>query len=102
MIMKRELIARRFSGLLPVVLTLALCAPVLIGAANGQPEQPPAGYERVTGSQETLPAAPFLVAAYAIIWVVLIVYLWSLWRRLQAVRRELAELKRRLTEKMRT
>jgi CcmD family protein len=99
MIMKHEPIARRLSALLAVVFTLVLCVPVLVGATSGQPEQPPAGYERVAGNQETLPAAPFLVAAYAIIWVVLIVYLWSIWRRLQAVQREVAALKRRLDEK---
>jgi CcmD family protein len=99
--MKHEPSARRLSGLLAVILALAVCAPVVAGATGSQPAQPPPGYERVTGSQETIPAAPFLVAAYAVIWVVLIVYLWSIWRRVRSVQRELTDLKRRLDEKTR-
>jgi CcmD family protein len=38
---------------------------------------------------EKLPAAPFLIAAYTLVWVVLLVYVWSLWRRLTAVEQEL-------------
>jgi CcmD family protein len=99
MTMKHEPAARRLSGFLAIAVALAVCAPVLVAASASQPAQPPAGYERVTGSQEALPAAPFLVAAYAVIWVVLIVYLWSIWRRVRSVQRELADLKRRLDEK---
>ncbi len=38
---------------------------------------------------EKLPAAPFLIAAYTIVWLVLLVYVWSLWRRLTQVEQEL-------------
>lgn len=40
---------------------------------------------------EKLPAAPFLIAAYTIVWLVLLVYVWSLWRRLTQVERELKQ-----------
>ena len=40
----------------------------------------------------TLPAAPYLIAAYAFIWVALMVYLWSIWRRLGQVEREMRAL----------
>ena len=45
--------------------------------------------------EEQLPAAPLLVAAYSIIWIVLMWYLWSIWRRLGRVERDLAEAARR-------
>jgi CcmD family protein len=45
--------------------------------------------------EEQLPAAPLLVIAYALVWIVLVLYLWSIRRRLGAVERELADLGRR-------
>ena len=39
-----------------------------------------------------MPAAPLLIAAYAIVWLVVFGYLWSIWRRLSAVERELTDL----------
>jgi CcmD family protein len=44
---------------------------------------------------DTLPAAPMVITAYAFIWVVLFVYVWSIWRRLQKVEREIVDLNRR-------
>ena len=41
---------------------------------------------------EQLPAAPLLIAAYSVVWVALMVYLWSIWTRLARVERELAAL----------
>jgi CcmD family protein len=38
---------------------------------------------------EKLPAAPYLIAAYTIVWLVLLGYVWSLWRRLSQVEQEL-------------
>jgi CcmD family protein len=43
---------------------------------------------------EQLPAAPLLVTAYAIVWLVPMFYLWSIWRRLNKVEREVADLER--------
>ncbi len=45
--------------------------------------------------QEQLPAAPLVMGAYAFVWVALLVYVWSLWRRVGAVQRELTDLRRR-------
>jgi CcmD family protein len=44
---------------------------------------------------QQLPAAPFLIVAYAFIWVGLMVYLWSIWRRLEKVEREMRALEQR-------
>jgi CcmD family protein len=44
---------------------------------------------------EQLPAAPLVMTAYAVAWVVIFLYLWSIWRRLGRVEREIDELTRR-------
>jgi CcmD family protein len=48
---------------------------------------------------EQLPAAPLLIAAYALVWVILLGYVWSIWRRLGRVERELHALGRRVEER---
>jgi CcmD family protein len=66
--------------------------------------QPPAGGAAPDGfvpvsqlpPSEQLPAAPLVMTAYAFIWVVLLVYVFLLWRRLGAVTKELDTLKRQL------
>jgi len=45
---------------------------------------------------EQLPAAPLVIGAYAFVWVALMVYVWSLWRRMAKLERELADLQRRV------
>jgi CcmD family protein len=51
---------------------------------------------------EQLPAAPLLVAAYAFVWVALMVYLWSIWRRLGKVEDEMRALESRLSKRSTT
>jgi len=46
--------------------------------------------------QEELPAAPLVAAAYGVAWAAVLVYLFSIWRRLAAVERELTEVGRRI------
>jgi len=61
--------------------------------------QPPAQDEFVPMEsippEDQLPAAPLLVAAYALLWIAVIGYLWSIWRRMATVERELSDLSRR-------
>ncbi len=45
---------------------------------------------------EALPAAPLLVAAYVFVWLALLAFVWSVWRRMGALGRDLAELQRRV------
>jgi CcmD family protein len=45
---------------------------------------------------EQLPAAPLLVAAYAVAWLAVFGYLWSIWQRLSRVERDIAEVSRRI------
>ena len=50
---------------------------------------------------ETLPAAPLVFIAYAFVWVVLIGYVFALWRRLGRVERELAQVSSRIESRRR-
>ena len=82
-----------------LVALLALAAPV--SAASGQQpgtqtEAAREGYVPVKDlpAAEQLPAAPLVLGAYALIWVGVLVYVWSISRRLASVDRELAALRR--------
>jgi len=59
--------------------------------------QPPAGQSEFVPvntlpAADQLPAAPLLVSAYAFVWVATMVYLWSIWRRLNKVEGEMRSL----------
>ncbi len=76
---------------------------VMAGAARigAQQQQPPAGQEGFVPvenlpQQEQLPAAPLVMGAYAVAWVVIFGYLWSIWQRLGRVERDILEVSRRV------
>ena len=46
-----------------------------------------------------LPAQPLVLGAYAFVWAVLLVYVWTVWRRLLTVEKEIRALSDRLKEK---
>jgi len=48
---------------------------------------------------EKLPAAPMVMGAYALVWLVLIAYVWSLRRRQTRVELEMAALRARVSER---
>lgn len=89
-----------------VLAVLAAVAPPLVTAAQTQQPQPQAQTEFVPvdqlPAQDQLPAAPLVIAAYAVAWVAMFIYLASIWRRLQKVDRELADVARRVSERSRT
>ena len=77
------------------------CQRAVLGAAAGVPAVRRCSRRR--GQREfvpldqlpptdSLPAAPLLIAAYAFVWAVLMVYLWSIWRRLGKVETEMRTL----------
>jgi CcmD family protein len=89
--------ARRLGA--AVVIALATLLPIGVAAA----QQPPTtaaqdGFVPVDESkpQEQLPAAPLVMAAYAVAWVAIFGYVWSLWARLSKVEREIVEVSRRV------
>jgi CcmD family protein len=75
-----------------------------MASAVAQPPGPPTGQPTAAQDEfvpigelpveDQLPAAPFLVAAYTVVWVLLIGYVWMLWQRLVRVQRELADARR--------
>jgi CcmD family protein len=52
--------------------------------------------EDLAAGQEHLAASPLVYAAYAIVWLVLVVYVWSLWRRIAKTEGELAAVRAKL------
>lgn len=92
-----------------IVLSLVLIAMVAAAApavARTAGQQPPATgaaqdeFVPVTDlpAQEQLPAAPLVMTAYAFVWVMLAGYLWSLWRRLSTVEREIHRVASRIED----
>lgn len=81
-----------------VVVAVLLLAPAAPAAWQQPPPDAKQEYVPVdpSANQEQLPAAPLVIGAYAVIWVGLVVYLWSIWQRLSRVERELAQVSRRI------
>jgi CcmD family protein len=69
-------------------------------AAPELPAAPAAQDEFVPISElpadEKIPAAPLLITAYAVVWIVLAVYVWTLWRRFLRAEQDLKTLASRL------
>ena len=87
----------------PIVLTLLIVAgPVSAPAIAAQTQPPPkaAQDEFLPIDQlppgDQLPAARFLIIAYAVAWVLVAAYLFSIWQRLGRVEREIADVTRRV------
>ena len=94
--------ARRVKRLLALVLSaLALLAALNADGAPVSAQQPPQAPEGFVPAgdlpaREELPAAPLLIAAYAVAWILIFGYLWSIWQRLARVERDIAEVSRRV------
>jgi CcmD family protein len=93
---------RTANELLRQVAVAMLCAIVVVSGPSTLCAQPPPGSTpdgfvpvENLGTQEQIPAAPLVMGAYAIAWIAVFGYLWSIWRRLDRVERELAEVARR-------
>ena len=81
-------------------LLTALVSFVLI-AAPAFALQPPKGQSEFVPVNEVpladqLPAAPLLIAAYAFVWMAVMVYVWSIWRRMNKVEDEMRALAQKL------
>ena len=83
------------------VALVALCA-VWAGGQTSYAAQPPESAQDEfvpmgdIPPEDRLPAAPLLVAAYSVVWAIAIGYMWTIWRRLGTVERELADVSRRV------
>jgi hypothetical protein len=78
------------------VITLMLTTSTLFAQAPETP-QPIDGFVPAQSlpTTEQLPAAPLLIAAYSVFLVLMMVYLWTIWRRIGKVERDMQELAKR-------
>jgi hypothetical protein len=60
-------------------------------------QQIPEGFSPVTGvpPSEQIPAAPLVISAYAVFLLLMVFYLWTIWRRIGKVEGEMQALERR-------
>jgi CcmD family protein len=79
-----------------MLLAVLMMAPVASQASQQPPPDAKQGYVPVDTVEEQLPAAPLVIGAYAVVWVALALYLWSIWLRLSRVEHELARVSRRI------
>jgi CcmD family protein len=91
---------KRQRAILLVVVLAALLIPTAAVAEQQPPPKPAAqdGFVPIDqlAPKEELPAAPLVMAAYAVAWLVVFAYIWSLWRRLQKVEAEISDVNRRI------
>ena len=81
-------------------LLIALTSFVLF-AASALAGQPPAGQSEFVPVDsvpvsDQLPAAPPLITAYAFVWIAAMVYVWTIWRRMNRVEDEMRVLAQKL------
>lgn len=83
-------------------LLMALCSLMLLGTPFLAAQQPQGEFVPVNPQTaqgiEHLPAAPLVMAAYAFVWIALLLYVWSIWRRLARVEHDMNALARRTGE----
>jgi hypothetical protein len=79
--------------------TMAALIPAVFTAATAiawQPQPAQDGFVPVTGPiSEQIPAAPLVVAAYAFFLLLMVFYLWTIWRRIGKVESDMRALERR-------
>ena len=80
-------------------MVMVMAAGVQGGQAAPPGQAPPNQGEFVPADtlppSDQLPAAPLLIAAYAFVWIVVFVYVWTIWRRLNTVEAEMRTLEQR-------
>ena len=72
----------------------------LLSAAPALAQQAPPGQDGFVPASslppgQQLPAAPFLIGSYAFFLALMMFYLWTIWRRINKVEREMQDLERR-------
>jgi len=76
---------------------IAVVVTIVATSAAALLAQTTKGFEPATNlGKEGLPAGPLVYTAYAIVWLVLIGYVFMLWRRLDRVEKELREVAARI------
>lgn len=88
----RQRVIRWISGLTVVVVSI-VCGVATLAASQQGASNP---FVPSKGAEEVLPATPLVFAAYALVWVILLAYVFVLWQRLGRVERELADVSARI------
>jgi CcmD family protein len=80
---------------------LAIVAISLLLVVQLAAQEPPGKFEPLKpgSGQETLPAAPLVYAAYAAVWLVLLGYVFILWRRASRIEQGLAAVRDQLDKR---
>jgi CcmD family protein len=94
-------IVKRIAGV-AIALALVAAAPLMAIAQQPAQTQTDASREGYVPMKdlppaEQLPAAPLVLGAYAVIWVGVFAYVWTIARRLASVDRELSTLRRMIS-----
>lgn len=81
------------------VFAFLFVSAISVASLLAQPPQSPARDQYVPIDQlppnEQMPSAPFVVAAYSLVWIIAMLYLWSIWRRIGKVEADMQVLARR-------
>ena len=79
------------------LVSLVLLALSMAPALAFQPAAAQDGFVPVTGvpASEQIPAAPLVVGAYAFFLLLMVFYLWTIWRRIGKVEADMRALERR-------
>jgi CcmD family protein len=85
-------IVRSLTIALTACLSLLLAAPAVLAVQTAPPAQSEYVPLKDLPPVDQIPAAPLLIAAYAFVWVAVLVYLWTIWRRLAKVEAEMSAL----------
>lgn len=94
-------VGRALAMALVILMAGATARPVFAQQQPGKPTAAQDQYvpvERPMAPGDNLPAPRMLATAYAFVWVVLLVYLWSIRRRLATVEKEIASVSRRVAQ----
>jgi hypothetical protein len=77
------------------------CSFLLFAGASALAQQPPnSGLDGFVPAQslpqaEQIPAAPLLLSSYGFFLVLMLFYLWTIWRRINKVEQDMHDLERR-------
>ena len=77
------------------VTTFALAAPTILWAQQPSPGQDGFVPAQSIPPTEQIPAAPLLISSYAFFLVLMMFYLWTIWRRIGKVEKDMHDLERR-------
>jgi CcmD family protein len=76
------------------VLSLLFAAASAFGAQPPAPQNEFIPIDQLPPADQ-LPSAPLLVGAYAFVWLAVMFYLWTIWRRLNKVEHDMRALEQR-------